>query len=132
MSIRETLLAAIATALSGVASGRVYRSRREQLATMPAVVIEPISEDVTEIMLGRLDRRMTVAIHVFAKGDTPDSSADSTLEAAWSAIAAAAALNTGDVQLEMSHAVEWDFEEIDHVRATLRVTLNYRTNVGAM
>ena len=37
MTTRDTLLAAIASALSGVASGRVYRTRREQLPTLPAV-----------------------------------------------------------------------------------------------
>jgi hypothetical protein len=133
MSTRETLLAAIATTLSGVASGRVYRSRREQMGTLPAVVVEPIEESGSEYVLGYCDRRLAVGVSVFAKGDTPDNAADATLAAAWAALAAAPTLGLGDgVQLDMEHAVDWDIEEIDHCRAVLRVTYSYRTATGSM
>jgi hypothetical protein len=133
MSTRETLLAAVATALSGVAGGRIYRSRREQLPTLPAVIVEPQGEEAQEVSLGYMDRRITVGVVVYAKGDTPDNAADSTLASAFAALAATPSLGLGeDVQLETTHAVEWDFEDYDYVRATLRLTYFYRTASGSM
>ena len=132
MSTRDTLLAAMATALASVASGRVYRTRREQLPTLPAIIVSPLSEEAAENVTGQLDRRLTVGVDVYAKGDTPDNAADSVLAAAWTALQGASSLNTAGVQLEMAHDVAWDYEDYDNVRATLRVTLNYRTAVGAM
>lgn len=133
MSTRENVLAAIATALSGLASGRVYRSRREQLSTLPAIVIEPERESASEEALGVTDRRLDVAIAVYANGDIPDNAADSTLAAAWAALYATPTLGLGsNVQLEPGHAVEWDFDDFDYVRAILRVTINYRTTTGGM
>lgn len=133
MSTRETILTAFATALAGVASGRVYRSRREQLPTLPAVIVEPLSEVAEETVLGLTDRRLTVGVQVLAKGDTPDNAADATLAAAWAALATANALGLGsEVQIEPAHEVDWDFEDYDHCRASLRVTVIYRTATGSM
>ncbi len=133
MSARDTLLAAVATALSGVASGRVYRSRGEQLPTLPAVIVSPLSEESGEPFLGVMDRRLTLGIDVYAKGDTPDNAADSTLDAVWAALAAAPNLGLGDgVQLDMSHSIEWGLDDYDHGRAQLRVAYTYRTTIGSM
>ena len=133
MTTRDTLLAAIASALSGVASGRVYRTRREQLPTLPAVIITPDSEETEEQALGVEDSTLTVAIDVFAKGDTPDNAADSTLSAIWTALRATPDLGQGsDVQLLPRRTVQWDTEDYDYMRATLRVTYLYRTATGAM
>jgi hypothetical protein len=133
MSTRETLLAAIATTLSGVASGRVYRTRREQLPTLPAVVITPDQEEANEDVIGAEDSMLTVAIDVYAKGDTPDNAADATLSAVWSALRASIDLGQGaNVQLMPRRSVSWDTEDYDMVRATLRVTYLYRTATGAM
>lgn len=133
MSTRDTILAAVATALSGVAGGRVYRSRREQIPTLPAVIIEPISEDAEERALSRMDRLLSVGVSVLAKGDTPDNAADATLAAAWAALYAAPDLGQGsDVQIDPRHTIEWDFEDYDYCRATLRVSVMYRTLPGGM
>lgn len=133
MSTRETLLAAVAATLSGVASGRVYRSRREQLPVLPAVIVTPSSESAEEELIGIGYRRLDIAIDVYASGDTPDTAADAVLAAAWAALAADPGLGLGsEVQLRMAHSIDWDFEEYDHVRATLRVTLDYRTTLGSM
>ena len=133
MSSRETLLAAVATALAGVASGRVYRSRREQLDTLPAVVILPAAEDANEDVMGREDANLSVDLEVYAKGDTPDNAADATRAAVWSALRAAPTLGLGtDVQLMPGRRINWDFKDYDHVHATLTVTYFYRTATGAM
>jgi hypothetical protein len=133
MSTRETILAAIATALSGVASGRVYRSRREQIGTLPSVVIEPQSDNGGEAVLGVQDRSLNVDVSVYASGDTPDAAADAVIGAIWSALVAAPTLGLGsNVQLDMQPTVEWDYEDFDHVRAIVRVTYLYRTALGSL
>lgn len=76
MSKRESVLAAIATLLTDLASGRVYRSRREQLPDLPCIVIEPESESTLEGPIGRINATLTVAISVFYQGDIPDQSGD--------------------------------------------------------
>ena len=63
MSTRENILAAFATALAGVAGGRIYRERREQIAAsgLPAVLIEPRSELIVEDVIGKADHRLFTA-----------------------------------------------------------------------
>lgn len=133
MSARETILASIASALSALAGGRVYRSRLEQLPALPAIVIEPVEEESAEVVLGLMDRLLTIGIHVFATSDTPDAGADAVLASAWSALSADPTLGLGSaVQLDMAHRITWNFADIDQVRATLMVRVNHRTAATAM
>lgn len=133
MSTRESILAAIATALSGQSGGRVYRTRQEQLSTLPAIVIEPQIDTATEYVLGMADRRLAVNISVFAKGDVPDSAADAVVAAVWAALWAAPTLGLGDgVQISPEHELTWNFDDYDYAQAILRVTYLYRTTIGSM
>ena len=133
MSTRETILTAVATTLSALAGGRVYRSRREQLPDLPAIVVTPEEEDAKETVLGRMDRRLRIAISVYARGETPDSASDAVLAAAWAALALDPSLGqSSDVCLEQTHRVVWDIDDNDLVRATLTVTVGYRTSNGDM
>lgn len=132
MSTRETILAAFATTLASVASGRVYRSRKEQLPTLPAVIITPDNATSVESVLGMMDHELSVSVSVYAKGDTPDNAADATLAALHTALTAAPTLGLGnDVQLLPGVECEWDFEDYDYVRATHRYHVTYRTATGA-
>lgn len=131
MSTRETILAAFATQLAGVAGGRVYRSRREQIGTLPAVIVSPDSASGEEFVLGSTDHDLTVAVFILAKGDTPDSAADATVVAVHAAIMGATDLGLGsDVQVSQRFETEWDFEDYDYVRVILRYRVSYRTNSG--
>jgi len=130
MSLRESVLSALAAALvnANVASGRVYRSRQEAIETLPAVTVEPVSEQVGESMLGRLDRTLSVAVTVLAKGDTPDSTADVVLDAAAAAILADRTLGLGsEVQVMSLHDLRWDFEDFDLTRVTATFQISMRT-----
>lgn len=128
MTIRESILAAFATQLASVASGRVYRSRREQLPTLPAVIIEPTAARSEEIALGAMDHELTVSVAVFAKGDTPDNAADSTLLAAHTALIADRSLGLGNgITLMPDFTADWSFEDYDYVRAEHRYRVTYRT-----
>lgn len=133
MSTRETLLNALHVALAGCAGGRVYRSRKEQLPTVPAIVIRPESEEDNGEMLGVTDTILVVAIDIYARGDIPDKAADATLSAAYAAIIAAPDLGLGtDVQLMPGRTVTWNVDGYDDADVTLSLSYLYRTALGAM
>jgi hypothetical protein len=133
MSTRETLLAALHTALSVLAGGRVYRSRKEQMPTLPAVVIRPEFEEDTGEMLGVTDTILTVAIEIYARGDIPDQAADATLSDVYAATIASPDLGLGsNVQILPGRSVTWEIEGYDDSGVTLRLRILYRTALGAM
>lgn len=135
MSQRETILAAVAATLvtANVASGRVYRTRREQLPTLPAVIVEPRGELAEEAVIGMSDAELSVAVAVYARGDIPDQAADTTLAAVHAALMATPQLGLGsDVMVMPKRDINWDVEEYDTARVTLNYTINYRTAIGAM
>jgi hypothetical protein len=134
MSKRDDILAAVAAKLvtASVASGRIYRSRREQLGTLPAVIVEPDSETAEELVLGVTDAELRVAVRIFAEGDAPDSAADATLAAAHAALMADLSLGLADVQLSPRREIDWQFENFDHAQVTARYLIQYRTAFGSM
>jgi hypothetical protein len=133
MAIRENILAAFATTLGALASGRVYRSRMEQLPALPAIVIEPEAEEAAEQLIGVMDAELQVTVWIFAKGDTPDNAADSLLSSVHSALCADLTLGLGsDVQLLPRRRVSWDFDKYDEARVAVRYSVFYRTTFGGM
>lgn len=130
MSTRETVLEAVKSQLTNasVASGHVYRGRREQIVNLPAVEIERLGGKSTEIALGTMDHEMVFSVAVLAKGDTPDTAADATLLAVHSALIADRALGLGNgVQLLPDFESDLDIDNIDYARSTHRYTVTYRT-----
>jgi hypothetical protein len=82
---RETILAAVASALAGTTgvSTRIYRSRVEPLTRgeSPAIVIEPISDTAQQnTSLPKLDWSLTVRVAVIVRGTIPDQLADPIVE----------------------------------------------------
>lgn len=82
---RETILAAIRTALTGTTGvgGRIYRSRVEPLARQesPAVIVEPIEDICAQnTSLPTLDWSLVVRIAVVVRANVPDQAADPTVE----------------------------------------------------
>jgi hypothetical protein len=74
---RETILAAIRTALTGTTgvNTRIYRSRVEPLARQesPAIVVEPVSDSAEQnTALPTLDWSLTVRVAIIVRGDIPD------------------------------------------------------------
>ncbi len=133
MSLRENILAALQVALSGIAGGRVYRSRKEQLPTLPAIVISPESEIDSGEALGVTDTELQVGITIYARGDIPDQAADSTLAAAYAAIIASSDLGLGsNVQIMPGREVTWAIDDYDDSSVTLHIRIQYRTAQGAM
>ena len=130
MSLRENAIAALAAKLvtANVASGRIYRTRQEAIVTLPSVIVQPVSETVSETVLGLLDRLVTVEVSVLAKGDTPDNAADSTVDAAAVAILADRSLGLGsEVQVLSDHETRWDYEDFDVTRVSTLYQISMRS-----
>ena len=82
---RESILAAVKTALTGTAGvgTRIYRSRVEPLSRSesPALVIEPISDSPQQnTSLPTLDWTLRIRVIVIERASVPDQAADDTIE----------------------------------------------------
>lgn len=133
MSIRETILAALHTQLASVAGVQVSRTRREQINTLPAVIVRPESEEDPGEMLGVIDTVLTVACDIYARGDIPDQAADATLDAVYAALSTDPTLGLGsEVQILPGRTVNWSTDSFDDSLVTLTLRITYRTSQGAM
>lgn len=128
MSTRETLLDALCATLSPILPAAVWRSRKEQFPSLPAIVITPESEVDPGELLGCTDTTLTVAIAVYARGEIPDQAIDPVLDSVINALKVDPTLGLGsDVQILPGRRIEWDSENYDDGVATLRLEITYRT-----
>jgi hypothetical protein len=82
---------------------------------------------VTEVVLSALDRRLTVAVSVYASGTTPDSAADDTLTSALTLLLADRTLGLGsNVQVLSVHELRWDFDNYEYARVVAMLQVDYR------
>lgn len=132
-STREEILSAIASKISGVAGGRIYRTRREQIKTLPVVLVEQAGMSSRENVLGVTDHELNVSVAVLGSGDMPDSAVDATLISVHTALTADRTLGLGnDVQLLPDWETEApDIDAYDYARVAHRYTVTYRTATGA-
>lgn len=82
---RESILAAVKTALTGTAGvgTRIYRSRVDPLSRgeSPALIIEPVSDTPEQnTSLPTLDWTLRIRVVVIERSDIPDQAADDTIE----------------------------------------------------
>ena len=133
---RETILAAIRTALTGTTgvSTRIYRSRVEPLARgeLPAIVVEPVSDNAEQnTSLPTLDWTLTVRIAVIVRGDVPDQVADATVQSLHAKVMADLTLagNAYDVQ---PVSVSFDIVEADQPSGVISCdyAVKYRTRIA--
>ena len=133
---RETILAAIRTALTGTTgvSTRIYRSRVEPLARgeLPAIVVEPVNDNAEQnTSLPTLDWTLTVRISVIVRGDVPDQVADATVQDMHAKVMADLTLggNAYDVQ---PVSVSFDLVEADQPSGVISCdyAVRYRTRVA--
>lgn len=75
---RELILARIASNLSSVTGATVYRSRVEPLARgeCPAVIVEPVSDQPSEVFSSKLQWSLRVRVTVIVRANTPDDDSD--------------------------------------------------------
>tara|TARA_Y100000361_G_scaffold120492_1_gene112208 strand:+ start:925 stop:1350 length:426 start_codon:yes stop_codon:yes gene_type:complete len=82
---RESILAAVKTALAGTAGvgTRIYRSRVDPLSRgeSPAIIIEPVSDTPEQnTSLPTLDWTLRIRVVVIERSNIPDQAADDTIE----------------------------------------------------
>jgi hypothetical protein len=132
---RETILAAMRTALTGTAQvgTRIYRSRVEPLARneSPAIVIEPISDTAEQTTsLPKLDWSLTVRVAVIVRGTVPDQLADPIVKDLHSKLMAD--LTLGGVAMDLQPvSVNFEMVEADQPAGVISCDflVRYRTSV---
>ena len=132
---RETLLAAVRTALTGTTgvSTRIYRSRVEPIARAesPAIVVEPLNDTAQQnTSLPTLDWAMTVRVTVIVRGAVPDQQADPIVESLHSKLMAD--LTLGGVAIDVQpQAVTFELVEADQPAGVIscEYLIRYRTSV---
>ena len=132
---RESILAAVKTALTGTAGvgTRIYRSRVDPLSRgeSPAIIIEPVSDTPEQnTSLPTLDWTMTVRITVIERADIPDQAADDTIESLHSKIMADLTLG-GYAHDVVPVRTEFEFIEADKPSGLIscEYEIRYRTDV---
>ena len=79
---RESILARIKTNLDAIDDVSVYRVRTTPLARgeVPAIVLEPISDDPTEEVYSKTTWTLRIRVSVLVRANAPDNSADAVVE----------------------------------------------------
>ena len=133
---RETILAAIRTALTGTTGvgTRIYRSRVEPLTRgeSPAIVVEPISDTAEQnTALPTLDWSLTVRVAVIVRGNVPDQVADPIVESVHAKIMADLTLGGYAIDVQPV-SVSFDLMEADQPAGVIACDylVRYRTNVA--
>ena len=132
---RETILAAVRTALTGTTgvSTRIYRSRVEPVsrAESPAIVVEPLSDTAAQnTALPTLDWSMIVRITVIVRGAVPDQLADPIIESLHGKVMADLTLGGYAIDVEPI-GVTFNFTEADGAAGEIQCDYRvmYRTSV---
>ena len=132
---RETLLAAVRTALTGTTgvSTRIYRSRVEPMARAesPAIVVEPLNDTAQQnTSLPTLDWSLTVRVAVIVRGAIPDQLADPIVESLHARLMTD--LTLGGVAIDVQpQAVNFEMVEADQPAGVISCDylIRYRTSV---
>jgi hypothetical protein len=132
---RETILAAVRTALTGTTgvANRIYRSRVEPIsrAESPAIVVEPLSDNASQnTALPTLDWSMTVRVTVIVRGVIPDQLADPIVESLHGRLMADLTLGGYAIDIQPI-GVTFNFAEADGAAGEIQCDYRvlYRTSV---
>jgi len=132
---RETILAAVRTALTGTTgvSARIYRSRVEPMARAesPAIVIEPLQDQAAQnTSLPTLDWSLTVRISVIVRGVVPDQQADPIVQDMHSKLMADLTLGGYAIDIQ-PQGVTFEMVEADQPAGVISCDylIRYRTSV---
>jgi hypothetical protein len=133
---RETILAAVRTALTGTTgvNTRIYRSRVEPIAReeSPAIVVEPLNDTASQnTSLPTLDWAMTVRVTVIVRGAVPDQQADPIVESLHSRLMADLTLGGYAIDIQPI-GVTFVFTEADGAAGEIQCDYRvlYRTSVA--
>jgi hypothetical protein len=135
---RETILAAVSTALTGTTgvSTRIYRNRAEPLsrAESPAIVVEPVTDLCQQnTSLPTLDWTLRLRVVVISRSTIADQAADPTIESLHAKLMAD--LTLGGLAIDVQPAqVSFEFVEADVPAAVIscEYDIRYRTSVSSL
>ncbi len=132
---RETILAAVRTALTGTTGvgTRIYRSRVEPMARAesPAIVVEPLQDQAAQnTSLPTLDWSLTVRISVIVRGPVPDQQADPIVENLHSRLMADLTLGGYAIDIQ-PQGVTFELVEADQPAGVISCDylIRYRTSI---
>ncbi len=132
---RETILARIATVLSGTTgvSDRIFRSRQTAFtrSETPSLIIEPQSDSVEQnTSLPRLHHTLAVTISVVVRSATPQQTADPVVESLHSRLMADLTLNGNAIDVQPAETT-YNFTDADQTGLVIGCNFNiiYRTNI---
>lgn len=113
---RELILQAVVAALDGTTDvgSNIYRSRKEALdrEDAPALIVTAEAEEPTEDISGQMEKRLTVVVGVYVRGDVPDTLADPITDSVHAALMTEPTL--GGLAIDISEGgTTWDMEEAD-------------------
>lgn len=134
-SLREQILAAMATALTGTtpAGASVYRSRETAIsrAVVPAIVVLPSGERVQRAGQQTDRHELTAKVVLYVRGDPWDQIADPVAVAMHKALISSAALAALSIDIRLIDA-EFEAEEADRTAGTLTHSyhITYFTRAG--
>ncbi|MFZ9959283.1 MAG: hypothetical protein ACO3GP_02730 [Candidatus Limnocylindrus sp.] len=137
-SKRETILAAVSTALIGTTGvgTRIYRNRAEPLsrAESPAIVVEPVTDLCQQnTSLPTLDWTLRLRVVVISRSTIADQAADPTIESLHAKLMAD--LTLGGLAIDVQPAqVSFEFVEADVPAAVIscEYDIRYRTSVSSL
>lgn len=128
---REQIIVAIMAALAGTTGvdARIFRSREEALTReeAPALVVMPDGEDPAEEVSGFVEKKLTIVVGVYVRGDVPDQLADPVVESVHAKIMAATTL--GGLAIDISEGgTSWEMQEADQTAGfvNMRFVVWYR------
>jgi hypothetical protein len=77
-TVREKILARIKSNLDAITTATIYRSRVEPLARgeVPAIIVEPVSDQPSEVFSSKLQWSLRVRVTVMVRANVPDDDAD--------------------------------------------------------
>ena len=128
---REQIMQAMASTLGAVTDvgGNVYRSLESALtrADVPALIVTADGEEPLQEVSGFMEKRLTVVVGVFVRGDVPDTLADPVVESVHALLMADPTL--GGLAIDMSEGgTTWDMDEADQTAliVNMRFVVWYR------
>lgn len=134
-AIRATILSAVVTALAGTTNvgTRIYRSRVEPIVRgdIPALVIEPVSDNPTQVNLARLEWNFTFRVTVFTRGLTAEADSHAIVADVHEKIMTSATLQGYAVDI-LPLSVSFAMEEADlpHCEVQMDFSLRYHSSLN--
>lgn len=135
MTVGESIMEALSTALATVAGATLFRSRQAAVARSEgiAILLQPDEESNEDRTIDLQINKLTVLVNILARADIPDQAADPVLQSVNQVIMQDRTLG-GLCSRIIAHSTKWIFEEADATAVSIekRYTITYLTRSSDM